>query len=308
MRIGVAGPGALGGLLATVLARGGEDRVLLIDHRPERAKLIDRQGLTCVQGSGEEHFALSCSAEPGQLGPVDVLLCCVKSPDLAEALAFCRPLLDPETLLVLTQNGIAHLRTAEELPLAAPPAFLSTTEGATLLAPGRVRHAGRGESVLGFLEPVAEALSQRLADFTERLVQGGLSARVVEDIRDRLWAKLMVNAGINGLTALYNRSNGQLLTSCAARSRLKQIVAEAAEVARASGVTLHQDPIKATLKVCAKTAGNVSSMLQDVRHKRRTEIMAINGALVSEGRRLGIPTPHNQRLVEQVQKLEQSYA
>ena len=113
--------------------------------------------------------------------------------------------------------------------------------------------------------------------------------------------------GINGLTALYNRKNGQLLTSCAARGKLKALVKEAEAVALKAGIETDIPPVKATLNVCKRTAGNVSSMLQDVRRHRATEIDAINGMVCSLGKKYHVPTPVNDELVSQIKKIEQQY-
>ncbi|MBC8208950.1 2-dehydropantoate 2-reductase [Methanococcoides sp. SA1] len=312
MRIAIAGPGALGCLLAATLARHDQNRdrfqTLLLDHRPERAHALSDQGIVYRQGEQEERIALQVSASPEAIGPADVLFACVKSPDLSGSLDFCRPLITGETLVVLMQNGIGHLDVEQEAGLPGTPAFMTTTEGATLLAPGMVQHNGQGETFCGFIGNAQKTQQQRLTFLCRLLSDSGLNIALVDDILDRLWSKLLINAGINGLSALYNRTNGQLLTSCAARSRLKRIVAEAAEVARAAGITIHHDPVRTTLKVCTQTAANTSSMLQDVRNKRRTEIMAINGAIVAHGKRLGVGTPHNEKLVQQIKTLESRYA
>jgi len=84
-------------------------------------------------------------------------------------------------------------------------------------------------------------------------------------------------------------------------------VNEAEQVARAKGITVSGDPFMATVEVCRKTAANISSMLQDVRRQRRTEIDAINGAIVREGRALGLESPENLRLVQQIKDMEAGY-
>ncbi|MDP3695874.1 MAG: 2-dehydropantoate 2-reductase, partial [Desulfocapsaceae bacterium] len=152
-----------------------------------------------------------------------------------------------------------------------------------------------------------ERHQKQLSELARILQDAGLDVTLSRDIRSQLWAKLFINAAINPLTALYNRTNGQLLTSCAARSRLKNIVYEAETVARACGIAISVDPLKATLAVCKSTARNISSMLQDRRHQRPTEIDAINGAVIREGKRLGIPTPFNEEVVLLIKKMEEKY-
>ncbi|MBU0665202.1 MAG: 2-dehydropantoate 2-reductase [Proteobacteria bacterium] len=312
MRIAIVGPGALGCLFASLLAPKKQlerDSLRLLDHNRERADLLNRQGIVYETGSKQERsmIPVSVELEPLALSPIDVVLFCVKSHDLQSCVQFYLPLLSPQTLIVFLQNGIGHLDIQTRLNLPTTPAFACSSEGATLLSPGHVLHAGRGSTHLGFLQDATGLQQQQLKELTQNLQEAGIEASLSEDIRSQLWAKLFINAGINPLTALYKRTNGQLLTSCAARSRLKNIVREAEAVARGCGITINVDPVQATLAVCKSTARNISSMLQDRRNKRPTEIDAINGAVVKEGKRLGISTPFNDEVVEQIKKMENEY-
>lgn len=311
MRIAIIGPGALGCLFASLLApkkQGEKDSLRLLDHNRERASLLNSQGILYQSEEGQARYPIPVSADPRTISTMDIALFCSKSPDLDGCLQSCLPLLSPQTLLVFLQNGIGHLDIQERMNIPSEPAFASSSEGATLLGPGHVLHAGRGRTHLGFLQRPAERQQQQLTELVSILQEAGLDARLSEDMRTRLWAKLFVNAGINPLTALYKRTNGQLLTSCTARSRMKNIVREAEAVARGCGIPIQMDPLQATLAVCKSTARNISSMLQDRRHRRPTEIDAINGAVVREGKRLGIATPFNEEVVRQIKDMENGYS
>lgn len=308
MHIAIAGPGALGCLFVSLLAKQhNTDRLWLLDHNRERANLLNQQGIIYETGRDLQRTMIPVAIDPRVLKPVDIILFCVKSYSLNDCLHFCLPLLSPHTLLVFLQNGIGHLDIQERLQLPTSPAFISSSEGATLVAPGHVLHAGRGTTQVGFLHQPAKLQQQQLAELTQSLQDAGLAIAQSLDIRSQLWAKLFINAGINPLTALYQRSNGQLLTSCAARSRIKNIVQEAEAVARACGIAVTTDPLKATFAVCTKTARNISSMLQDRRNKRLTEIDSINGAVVHAGKRLGMATPFNEEVVQQIKAMEAAY-
>jgi 2-dehydropantoate 2-reductase len=310
MRIAIVGPGSLGCLFAALLfpKEQSEDNSLwLLDHTPDRAHFLNTQGILYEADGDQRRSMIPVTANPLEIGPVDVVLVCVKAHALPACVHSCKPLLSPQTLVVFLQNGIGHLEIQAQTNLPAIPAFASSSEGATLMAPGQVFHAGQGMTHLGFLHNPTEPQQQLLSTLAHKLQQAGLSSSLSPDIRSQLWAKLFINAGINPLTALYNRTNGQLLTSCAARSRLKNIVREAEAVARASNIAIDTDPLQATLAVCKKTTTNISSMLQDRRHKRPTEIDAINGAVVREGKRLGIATPFNEEAVQQIKKMEDEY-
>ncbi|MGW8287867.1 MAG: ketopantoate reductase family protein, partial [Desulfobulbales bacterium] len=121
------------------------------------------------------------------------------------------------------------------------------------------------------------------------------------------WSKLLVNAGINALTAIHHCPNGKLLESEDTKDMLIAAVREGETVARRLNVALIDDPLAMTLDVCRKTAQNISSMLQDVNNKRFTEIDSINGVIVTAGKKLGITTPVNAELVQKVKEIEQKY-
>ena len=135
-----------------------------------------------------------------------------------------------------------------------------------------------------------------------------MATTVTADILHRLWAKLFINVGINALTAIHGCLNGDLLTIPGVAERMQTAVDEAEQVARASGIAVNGDPFTATVEVCRRTAANISSMLQDVRRRRRTEIDAINGTVVRVGQTLGLETPENLRLVQQIRAIEAEYA
>lgn len=309
MHIVLVGPGALGCLLAARLTRGndaGGFRFTLLDHNAARANTLASEGLIYRFKDRLERSSLTVSSSPGEIGTADAILVCVKSYDIPDCLGFCSPLLGPETLLLFMQNGVAHLEVA--IPAEhGTPAYGTTTEGATLVGPGQVLHAGKGLTQFGFLGEVAAIAGQRLMQITELFNASDLKARISEDILSRLWTKLMVNTGINGLTATLGCTNGELLTLPGAAERMALLVEEARQVADASGIDVPADSLAITREVCLKTATNISSMFQDVRAGRRTEIDAINGAIVAAGRKHGVPTPENSRLVKEIKDLERSY-
>lgn len=310
MRIVIAGPGALGCLFAALLApvmKRGECSLQLLDHNQERALQLNSQGILYEADGGLQRHMIAVSCKPAAVGPVDILLLTVKSQALPACLEFCRSLISPRTLVVFLQNGIGHLDMEEQMALPATPVFAVSSEGATLIAPGHVRHAGQGMTHMGFLHHAHEQQQLLLRELAGIFHESSLSVSLSDDILNRLWAKLFINAGINPLTALYKCTNGQLLTSCAARGRLKKIVREAETVARACGVTIGTDPVQAALAVCKSTATNISSMLQDRRRQQQTEIDAINGAVIREGKRMGIATPFNEEIVRQIKEMERGY-
>jgi 2-dehydropantoate 2-reductase len=306
MNIAVVGPGALGSLFAALLGRAGHEAWLL-DHDAPRAALLAARGLLLEEDGREEWIPVRTTVEPAAVAAAELVLLCVKSAAVAASLAALGPFLPSASLLIAFQNGIGHLEPLQRLVPANRRAVAVTAQGATLVAPGRIRYGGGGPTHLGFLEapdPLAQARITRAAAV---LTEAGIPIVVDDDIGGAIWRKLLVNAGINGLTALYDCPNGRLGDDQLLKEQLRQTVIEAAAVARAMGIEVGDDPVGAVLEVCRATAGNISSMLQDIRRRRPTEIDAINGAIVAAAHRLGIAVPVNEGLVRAVKAKEREF-
>ena len=205
------------------------------------------------------------------------------------------------------QNGIGHLQESPNLK-GIITAYGTTTEGATLLGAGHIRHAGSGVTYLGFLKQPPIQFTGLLHKTIAVFSGGGLQTHYADDILSRLWAKLFINVGINALTAILNCKNGEILTLPGIAKRMQMATNEAQLIASKKNITIVDDPYQTARIVCKKTAENVSSMLQDVKNRRRTEINAINGAIVELGKTLDIDTPENNRLCEQIKQIEASYS
>ena len=308
MKIGIVGPGAMGCLLAGMMARAGLE-VMLLDHRPDRAEHIRRQGLRLETGPGEIQVPVAVTLEPLDLSGVDLVLICVKAYD-TEVVARRLRALDPPPYFLTLQNGVGNVELLGTcLPREKVLAGI-TSHGATALGPGWVRHAGSGDTFVGagFAED-SENQNPGVRMAQQCLSSAGFETRTVPRINPLIWSKLLVNVGINALTALTRLRNGDLLSFSVTEQTLEEAVAEAIRVARAKGIELvYDDPLGQVKKVCRSTAPNLSSMLQDVLKEKRTEIDFINGTIVREAEKLRIPVPVNALLTRLVQALEQSYS
>jgi 2-dehydropantoate 2-reductase len=309
MKIAVIGPGAVGCLLGAYLSRANQ--VWLLDHRPERAARLDRQGLVLERAGHREVCRIGATVDSRLIGPVDLALLCVKSGKVQDALRTAAPLFNRDSLLLALQNGIDHLAVLPELLGSATTWGLGiTANGATLRGPGHVRHLGRGLTRIGLPpnpSPHSAQARQQLARAAAILTAAGLATEPVADIHNHIWAKLLVNIGINALTAIHDCPNGALLEAPATLAMMRAAVREGRQVAEKIGIVLADDPLTTTLEVCRATAANISSMLQDVRAGRPTEIEAINGALIRKAAELGLATPVNTELVRQIKAIEQGF-
>lgn len=307
--IAVVGAGALGGLLAGLLAEGGED-VLVFTRTAEQAERLRASGLW-LSGPGEApaRRASVRFAGPGDVVPdeVELALLCVKARDTAAAVDRVARLAGAPTVVVL-QNGLDRAReVGRQLDSVDRIVAGATLEGATLEAEGRVRHAGRGKTCLARLGGGAAGPGDRVEEAARRLRRAGLTVDVVPDLDAVMWEKLEINAAINALTGLLGCKNGALLEAPAARALARDAALEVAAVARALGVRGDWTPAASTTRweaVARATADNVSSTLQDLRRGRPTEVFAINGAVARVAHERGLSAPVNEAMARFVAAAE----
>ena len=195
-------------------------------------------------------------------------------------------------LILSLQNGLGNREILERVVGSDAIALGTTSAGATGLGPNRIRIGGQGRTIL--------EQGQHTEAVGSLLQAASLPVEFSSDIRAILWNKLAINAAINPLTALHGILNGELLDDGPLQAQMMAAAREVGRVAKAKGIELDGDPADWAIEVAQKTAANRSSMLQDIERGAFTEIEAICGAAVREGRRLKVPTPVNSDLLERV--------
>lgn len=304
MKIVIVGPGAIGCLLAAYLSKSKEE-IWLLDKREARAAKINQQGIIIEGVSGSWQAKVKATDNAKEIGQADLVIICVKSYDTKEAITLVKPLIAQNASVLTVQNGIGNIEIISESVGQDKVIGGVTNQGATLLGDGRVRHAGKGETIIGRMDA---RITADLRIIRENFNRAGLDTRISKDIKGLLWSKLIINAGINALTAITRLNNGRLIEFEGTRKILRDAVTEATKVAKRKRIKLiYDDPLAKVEAVCEATANNVSSMLQDVLKKKRTEIGFINGVIVRLGQELGIPVPANSILTDLVKTIESSY-
>jgi 2-dehydropantoate 2-reductase len=292
----------MGCLFAARLSKAGHD-VTLLDYRQERADFINRNGVSLKGLSGDFKLRIPTTTRKVSDMP-DVVLLCVKANQTRTAAQNLEPWLGHGATVLTLQNGLGNVETLKGILGDERVIGGVTAEGATLLGPGQARHAGQGQTVIG-----AEGIAGRAAsDIVSAFDAAGFDTRSSDNVNDLIWGKLIVNVGINALTAITRLRNGLLPTVEGTRMVMEMAVSEAVAVATAKGINLpYPDPLERVMGVCEATASNVASMLQDVLNHRMTEIAFINGAVVREAKAFNIPTPVNHTLTCLVQAIQETY-
>ena len=293
----ILGCGAIGTLFAAKFLQQSIHCRLLSRHQQPDQQLMRLQ-VTHLDNS-IEHFSINASAVSSPQ-PIARLMVCTKSYQTLAAIESIATRLTANASIVLLQNGMGQQQLiAERFPNLTIIAA-TTSVGALLNAPLEVSHTGLGKSVFGA--------------FTEKKVPGAIidslssiDLQRVPDIRLQLWNKLKINAVINPLTALYNCANGELATKPNLYRKTVQLCTEIDFIDRALDWAPHCPTLADVMAVVEATAGNYSSMQQDIIHQRPTEIEFINGYLQRLADNLKLETPSNQKLIAAILLRENTY-
>ncbi|TAL37230.1 MAG: 2-dehydropantoate 2-reductase [Spirochaetes bacterium] len=286
---GIAGGGAMGALFAYFFQRAGMEWRLYETSDVVRRSF--RQGVSVKFGGADTLLAGNVSGDPGILSGCGMVLLFVKSYSTADAIAAIAPSLDRDAVVVSLQNGLGNAQVIARAVGTGRLVYGSTVIGAAKTDPHTVVHGGGSRVTIGGANADATGRVDRA------LTRAGLDVMVSATPEEIVWRKAIINAAINPLGALLDVPNGALLDLPGVADLQDAIVTEAAAVARARGLGFDTASLRREVsEVCASTAKNLCSMLQDLRAGRRTEIQAINGAIAAFGEESGIPVPYNRAL------------
>jgi len=282
----VYGTGAVGGYFGGRLLEGGADVTFLARGRQLAA--LSANGLTLVSVDGDYFARVRTVARLADAPPPDLVLLAVKAHDTPAAAQDLARHLPPEAVVVSLQNGVENAGILAEA-LGATRVVASTVFiGARVAAPGIIHHTAAGIVRAGHYPEGTAPHVTKVVDF---LTTHGVKAKESRTIRRDLWYKLLWNAGFNGPSALTGATVGAMMARPGIVWLVRGLVAEAAAVARKTGVDLPADAEAATAAQVDGLTDFKTSMLQDAEAGRRVEREAFYGVVVREGERLGLETP-----------------
>jgi 2-dehydropantoate 2-reductase len=298
-RIAVVGAGAVGGYFGGLLARAGAPVIMI--GRTQFVEAVKKDGLFLDSLQFQEKVRVEASAEITTLRDAEVVLFCVKTTDNAATALAIAPLLSKGALVVSMQNGVDNV---EQIRAAAAIDALPSVVyvAASVPEPGRVKHVGRGDLVVG---PKNEKTERIAALF----MRANVPCRVSENIEGELWTKLVWNCALNAVSALGRAKYGQIAGSPDAWKVVETAVYEVLAVAKAAnihppGLEDPQAALAGALKIATQMAEALSSTAQDMNRGKLTEMDSLNGYVARRGAELGVPTPVNHALYALVKLAE----
>jgi 2-dehydropantoate 2-reductase len=303
MKICIVGCGAIGSLFAAHLARLEDVEVHAFDISRAHVDAINKNGLR-VSGRADFTAHLHATTSAEELPRCDFGIVATKSIHTRAAIERAARAFDGKSAVCSVQNGLGN----EEIIAEHVNQVIrgTTFPAGHLVEPGHVGYDIAGKTWIGPYEPTETpfALVRQLA---ETLTRAGMETVSLEDARPAQWTKLIFNAATNPVGALTGLHHGAATFFPPTGELFEALIAEGEAVARALGITLDHDP-REMVRAGANAPGkHKSSMLQDVEAHRQTEVEFMNGAIVREGDRLGVPTPLNRALWQLILGLEHSW-
>jgi 2-dehydropantoate 2-reductase len=286
--IAVVGAGAVGCYFGGMLARAGAPVTFI--GRQSFVDAVSSRGLVMDTVHFQETVNVGVSTEMSAVDGAGLVLFCVKTKDNEAAARELAPFLQREATVLSLQNGVDNVdRIRAAAGIRAHPAIVYVA--ASVPEPGRIKHAGRGDLVLGSENKEIAAIFERAA----------VPVRISENIAGDLWVKLIWNCALNAISALGQARYGEIAQNSEAWRLVEAAVDELLAVAKASGIVLPGIPdrdaaIAGARKIATDMSGAFSSTAQDINRGRRTEIDSLNGYVARRGAELGIATPVNYAL------------
>jgi len=252
--------------------------------------------------NSERDVTVRTTRDPRMLADRELLLLTMKSYSVDDGIRQLPAGLVDDCVVLALQNGIGHL---EQIRSGIQKGIILagvTYQAATLIRTGYVIHAAVGPTILGPLDKHDRVAAKSTAKV---LTAGGVPSMVTDDITREIWMKLLINAAINPLAATTGMKNGDLVNDPDMVRMMWAVIKEGSSVCEKLGIRIGgEDVFQRVIDVAQTTGGNQSSMLQDVTKGKKTEIEAINGMIVENGRRLGVETPVNEKLLSRVRSLK----
>ncbi len=292
----ILGAGAIGCLWADFLTQAGQKVSLILRNQASLAQWPADGRLEVTEA--QRHHQIHCQLEtPDAEMPIRHLLVATKAYDTLSAVEAIQPRLHGSAEVVLLQNGMGQQQQLLDRLHNVRLWAATTTAGAWLETRHRLHCVSRGDTHIG---PLSER-TPALPSGWDRLA---IALHPSTDIRTHLWRKLAINCAINPLTALFDCRNGALLNDPARIELMRNVCREVEQVAMAAGIVLFPEALEERAAAVARATGdNFSSMLQDIRHGRRSEIEQITGYLCQQAEMLAIEVPVNLSLLQGIRAL-----
>ena len=304
MRIVIIGAGALGGLVGAQLTQGGED-VTLVEINEARVKELRQSGLYVSEGTKDEvRVDLQIATSVEGLPVADLVFISVKTYQTGAAVRAALPVIGPDTYVLSMQNGFGNTDTMAGIIESRQILSGITYHSIQHTGPNRIRYRAGIKPIQ--IAPYDGTVTAAVEQVGEVFRRSGLDTEIVEQIDNVIWQKLLHNAVVNPVSALTGLSCREMLDDPDLQDFMHDLCLEIVAVMKARGIPIvnEEDPYAPVVGSQKALGKNRPSMWQDLLRSYRTEVDAINGAVVTEAERLGLSAPLNEGIVRFIHSRE----
>lgn len=308
MKVTMMGAGAMGGTVGGRLTASGND-VWLVDVWQEHVEKMQNEGLTLETSEGTQILKVNATTRAADVyeesGFADLVIIFVNTNFTDQITKDALPVIGPDTYVLTVQNGVGN---AEIIAKYVPEnrVILGTTLAAgVLLGPGHVRDSGTNNFTQ--IMPMAGPVTPVIKKIASTLTEAGLETEATPEAEVAIWKKLCVNCCTCGIGTVTRLSCGQVCEKPDGAALVTEIIREVCAVANAKGLKLDYDKELAHFFEVYTTSTHYASMVQNAKKKMKTEVETITGAVVREGKKLGIPTPYNTTIYHLIRMIQNHY-
>lgn len=301
MKIAVIGAGAMGSIYGGHLSLHNE--VYLVDTNQAVVDHLNANGLTLQENGEEVVYHPNAVVSTKEIGEVDLIILFVKALFSKAALSGNKNLIGDHTYVMTLQNGSGHEDILSEFVKEDHIIIGTTEDNGAVLGLGHIRHGGAGRTNVGMLVEDKEGFLPKLK---EAFDDCGFDVLIHENIQQLIWDKLFTNVSLSALTGVLQVDMGFIAANAHAWTMTQRLVHEAVAVATAMGLTFDEEEILEKVKKTSEGSPNgCTSIRADLRDGRKTEVDTISGSVVRAARKVNVPAPTHEFIVEMVHAMEE---
>lgn len=299
MKIAILGAGAMGSLFGGYLSQRNDVWLVGIDQK--KVDKMNRNGIRIREQDGEKVFHPTVLSDTKELGTMDLVIIFVKAMHSVSALEKNKHLFGEHTYVMTLQNGAGHEQTILKFVKRSRVIIGTTKHNSSIIDVGYINHGGSGSSCIGLLD----GESGKLQEIADNFSQCGFETEVSDDVKKSIWSKLFINVSASVMTGVLQTNLDFLKDSIHAWRLVEQLLKEAVAVADADGMGFDEAEVIKNVRTLVENAHDgYTSIYADLRNGVRTEVDTINGTIITEAKRLGVPVPAHEFVVGLVHAME----
>ena len=312
MKIVIMGAGAMGCMFGAKFVKSGQ-QVVLVDGWKAHVDAINTNGLT-VERNGETYnvkipATMSAEAARTLLGScADLVMIFCKGMDTEQFVKNAMPVVDENTCFLTLQNGLGNPEIIGRFIPHDRVFFGGASAGSVLLGPSSIRDTTSDRAgALIHIMPLDRVINDRCIAAAQVITNAGMCTAAELYAEQYVWEKLSLNCCVNAPGVLTRLSLKDMTNDRDGFVLYDMIIREVAAVAQARGVNVDYEHLRSFVHMAGYKSPHYASMLQDARNKRPLELSTITGAIVTEGKQLGIPTPVNETILHLASMISNHY-